>query len=68
MAVVNGTAAADFIHRLGDGFGTGGLNEVTGVTTADQISGDVGNEVIFGDAGDDTIMSSNCCSSTATSP
>ena len=56
MAVANGTIAADFIHRLGDGFSTGGLNEVMGVTAAaDVINGDVGSDLIFGDAGNATI-------------
>ena len=56
MATITGTSTADFIHRLGDGFGGGGLNEVTGVTAAaDQISGDVGNDLIYADAGNDTV-------------
>lgn len=56
MAVVNGSALADFIHRNGDGLNPGSLNEINTVTTgADIISGLAGNDVIFGDNGADTI-------------
>jgi Ca2+-binding RTX toxin-like protein len=56
MAVVNGTAAADLIHRAGDGQSSGSLNEVIGVTTgADSISAGAGADLAFGDAGNDTI-------------
>lgn len=48
-AVINGTSAGDFSHRVG-------FNEITGVTTgADTIAGDVGNDTVFGDAGADSI-------------
>lgn len=54
MAVVAGTAAADFIHRAGDGFVAGGFEINTVTTGDDNISGAAGNDIIFADAGNDT--------------
>ena len=55
MAIINGTAAGDFIHRNGDGNPNNfALNEINTVTIgADTISGLAGNDIIFGDAGND---------------
>src|SRR4051794_30190417 len=66
MAIVNGTAGKDFIHRTGDGrIVPIGYNDITGVTTDvdtihglggnDIIHGDAGNDIIYGDAGNDTL-------------
>lgn len=60
MAIINGSALADFIHRNGDGFNPGGFNEINTVTTGDDtIDGLSGNDVIFGDNGSDTISGSD---------
>ena len=58
MAVVNGTADKDFIHRAGDGnVPPLGYNEVTGVTSGnDTIDGKEGDDIIYGDGGNDTII------------
>src|SRR5688572_14256086 len=57
MAIVNGTAGNDFIHRVGDGrVPPTGYLDVTGVTTgADTINGFGGDDIIFADDGDDTL-------------
>jgi len=56
LPVINGSSAADFIHRLGDGFLPGGLNEIATVSAgADTISGLAGHDVIFGDGGSDLV-------------
>ncbi len=58
MAIVTGTAADKFIHRLGDANSpTMGLVEVTGVTTsADDIDAGDGNDTVYADAGNDTVI------------
>jgi Ca2+-binding RTX toxin-like protein len=58
MAVVNGAAGKDFIHRLGDKkIKPAGYVEKFGVTAgADKIDGKAGNDIIFADAGNDMII------------
>ncbi|MGE0259887.1 MAG: calcium-binding protein [Alphaproteobacteria bacterium] len=57
MAIVNGTAGNDFIHRAGDGrVPPAGFNNVTGVTTGDDfVAGLASNDFLFGDGGDDVL-------------
>ena len=60
MAIVNGTAGNDFIHRAGDGrVAPAGYNDITGVTTEDDtINGLAGDDVLFGDNGNDALSGS----------
>jgi trimeric autotransporter adhesin len=57
MAIVNGDALKNFIHRAGDGLvPPAGYSDVTGVTIgADTINGLAGDDIIYADAGDDTL-------------
>jgi Ca2+-binding RTX toxin-like protein len=57
MAIVNGTAGQDFIHRAGDGrVPPAGYANVTGVTTGnDLITGLAGDDILFGDSGNDVL-------------
>jgi len=57
MAIVNGTAGNDFIHRADDGrVAPAGFNDITGVTTGDDtINGLAGDDVLFGDSGNDLL-------------
>jgi hypothetical protein len=57
MAIVNGNALKNFIHRAGDGLvPPAGFSNVTGVTIgADTINGLAGDDIIYADAGDDTL-------------
>jgi serralysin len=53
MAIVNGTAGNDFIHRAGDGrIVPAGYNDITG---NDTLNGAAGNDTLNGAAGDDTL-------------
>jgi hypothetical protein len=58
MAIVTGTATADFIHRSGDGLVALGIfNEIAQSTAlADAIDGGAGDDLIYGDDGDDQII------------
>jgi len=56
MANVLGTAAANFIHRNGDGQ-TGSGTQILGVTAlADTIQALAGDDIVFADAGNDTVL------------
>jgi Ca2+-binding RTX toxin-like protein len=57
MAIVNGTAGKDFIHRAGDGkVAPAGYNDITGVTTgSDHVNGGAGDDILFGDDGNDFL-------------
>ena len=58
MAMVTGTADADFIHRSGDGRVASAIyNEIASTTAgADVIDGGDGDDIIYGDDGDDQII------------
>ncbi|MDH4384635.1 MAG: hypothetical protein QE280_04250 [Caulobacter sp.] len=58
MAMVTGTADADFIHRSGDGRVASAIyNEIASTTAgADDIDGGDGDDIIYGDDGDDQII------------
>lgn len=57
LALINGTAGSDFIHRSGDGLvAPVGYNEVLGVTTGDDsLFGGDGDDILHGDKGSDRL-------------
>lgn len=58
MAVVNGNAGKNFIHRLGDGLvPPAGFGDITSATIGDDtINGFAGDDIIFGDAGNNSLL------------
>ncbi|MDH4385034.1 MAG: M10 family metallopeptidase C-terminal domain-containing protein [Caulobacter sp.] len=61
LALVNGTAGPDFIHRAGDGLVPPvGYNDLTGATIGDDLlTGGDGDDIIYGDQGNDILSGGN---------